>query len=166
MDKGGSFFRPFWLSIDRFSPSPSLNTSGKYDPVVCIDLLMKERQVISSCKISSDKQGIGSQAEEDALQFLLGSGLNLLDRNYRCRFGEIDLIMLDGSELVFVEVRKRKNMDFGGAAQSVSHAKQSRLIKTAKHFLMKYRQVPPCRFDVIAIEGDRCQWMKNVIEAQ
>lgn len=127
---------------------------------------MKERQVISSCKISPDKQGIGSQAEEDALQFLLGSGLNLLERNYRCRFGEIDLIMLDGSELVFVEVRKRKNMDFGGAAQSVSHAKQSRLIKTAKHFLMKYRQVPPCRFDVIAIEGDRCQWLKNVIEAQ
>ncbi len=122
--------------------------------------------MISSCKISPDKQGIGSQAEEDALQFLLGSGLNLLERNYRCRFGEIDLIMLDGSELVFVEVRKRKNMDFGGAAQSVSHAKQSRLIKTAKHFLMKYRQVPPCRFDVIAIEGDRCQWLKNVIEAQ
>ena len=122
--------------------------------------------MISSCKISPDKQGIGSLAEEDALQFLLGSGLNLLERNYRCRFGEIDLIMLDGSELVFVEVRKRKNMDFGGAAQSVSHAKQSRLIKTAKHFLMKYRQVPPCRFDVIAIEGDRCQWLKNVIEAQ
>lgn len=127
---------------------------------------MKERQVVSSCKISSDKQGIGSQAEEDALQFLLLNGLNLLERNYRCRFGEIDLIMLDGSELVFVEVRKRKNMDFGGAAQSVSYVKQSRLIKTAKHFLMKYRKAPACRFDVIAMEGDKCQWLKNAIEAE
>ncbi len=122
--------------------------------------------MVSSCKISPDKQGIGSQAEEDALQFLLRNGLNLLARNYRCRFGEIDLIMLHGSELVFVEVRKRKNMDFGGAAQSVSYAKRSRLIKTAKHFLMKYRQAPACRFDVIAIEGNRCQWLKNAIEAE
>lgn len=127
---------------------------------------MKEWQVISSCKILPDKQGIGSQAEEDALQFLLRNGLNLVDRNYRCRFGEIDLIMQNGDELVFVEVRKRKNMDFGGAAQSVSYAKQSRLIKTAKHFLMKYRQAPACRFDVIAMEGDKCQWLKNVIEAE
>lgn len=134
--------------------------------MVCIDLLMRERQVVSSCKISSDKQGIGSQAEEDALQFLLQNGLNLLDRNYRCRFGEIDLIMCDGDVLVFVEVRKRKNMDFGGAAQSVSYAKRSRLIKTARHFLMKYRQVPACRFDVIAMEGNQCQWLKNVIEAE
>ena len=122
---------------------------------------MKAWQVISSCKISTDKQGIGSQAEEDALQFLLRNGLNLLERNYRCRFGEIDLIMQDGDELVFVEVRKRK-----GAAQSVSYAKQSRLIKTAKHFLMKYRHPPACRFDVIAMEGDKCQWLKNVIEAE
>lgn len=122
--------------------------------------------MISSCKILPDKQGIGSQAEEDALQFLLRNGLNLVDRNYRCRFGEIDLIMQNGDELVFVEVRKRKNMDFGGAAQSVSYAKQSRLIKTAKHFLMKYRQAPACRFDVIAMEGDKCQWLKNVIEAE
>ena len=127
---------------------------------------MKEWQVISSCKILPDKQGIGSQAEEDALQFLLRNGLNLVDRNYRCRVGEIDLIMQNGDELVFVEVRKRKNMDFGGAAQSVSYAKQSRLIKTAKHFLMKYRQAPACRFDVIAMEGDKCQWLKNVIEAE
>lgn len=127
---------------------------------------MKAWQVISSCKISTDKQGIGSQAEEDALQFLLRNGLNLLERNYRCRFGEIDLIMQDGDELVFVEIRKRKNMDFGGAAQSVSYAKQSRLIKTAKHFLMKYRHPPACRFDVIAMEGDKCQWLKNVIEAE
>lgn len=127
---------------------------------------MKEWKVISSCKISPDKQGIGSQAEEDALQFLLRNGLDFLDRNYRCRFGEIDLIMQDGDELVFVEVRKRKNMDFGGAAQSVSYAKQSRLIKTAKHFLMKFRRVPACRFDVIAMEGDKCQWLKNVIEAE
>ncbi len=120
----------------------------------------------SSCKISPNKQGIGSRAEEDALQFLLQEGLCLVERNYRCRFGEVDLIMLDCDMLVFVEVRKRKNMDFGGAAQSVSYAKQSRLIKTARHYLMKYRQAPACRFDVIAMEGDRCQWLKNAIEAE
>jgi len=122
--------------------------------------------VPSSCKISPNKQGIGSRAEEDALQFLLQEGLCLVERNYRCRFGEVDLIMLDCDMLVFVEVRKRKNMDFGGAAQSVSYAKQSRLIKTARHYLMKYRQAPACRFDVIAMEGDRCQWLKNAIEAE
>lgn len=120
----------------------------------------------SSCKILPDKQRIGSQAEEDALQFLLRNGLSLVERNYRCRFGEVDLIMLHDSELVFIEVRKRKNMDFGGAAQSVSLVKQSRLIRTARHFLMKYRKTPACRFDVIAMEGDRCQWLKNAIEAE
>lgn len=120
----------------------------------------------SSCKIPEDKRTVGLQAEEDALQFLLQNGLSLVERNYRCRFGEIDLIMLDGNGLVFVEVRKRKNMDFGGAVQSVSFAKQSRLIKTARHFLMKYRQAPACRFDVIAMEGDQCQWLKNAIEAE
>lgn len=119
----------------------------------------------SSCKISGDKQSIGNQAEEEALQFLLQNGLSLVERNYHCRFGEIDLIMLHDRVLVFVEVRKRKNMDFGGAVQSVSFIKQSRLIKTARHYLLKYRQPPACRFDVIAMEGERCQWLKNAIEA-
>lgn len=126
---------------------------------------MKELCVTSSSKISSDKQSIGSRAEEDALQFLLGNGLSLVERNYRCRFGEIDLIMLHGESLVFVEVRKRRNMNFGGAVQSVSFIKQSRLIRTARHFLMKYRQPPTCRFDVIAMEGDRCHWLKNAFDA-
>ena len=121
--------------------------------------------MVSSCKISRDKHTIGIQAEEDALQFLLGNGLILVERNYRCRFGEIDLVMLHGRVLVFVEVRKRKSMNFGGAVQSVSFAKQSRLIKTARHYLMKYRQPPACRFDVIAMEGDRCQWLKNALDA-
>ncbi len=127
---------------------------------------MREQPVASSCKISEDRRKIGSDAEEEALQFLLQNGLNLVERNYRCRFGEIDLIMLHDKELVFVEVRKRKSMDFGGALQSVSFVKQSRLIKAARHYLMKYRQPPACRFDVIAMEGNQCQWLKNVIEAE
>ena len=112
----------------------------------------------------SEKQAIGYKAEEKALSFLKERGLTVVERNFRCRFGEIDLIMQDNEVLVFVEVRKRKNLGFGGAAASVSYAKQQRLVKTARFYLLGSHRVPSCRFDVLAFDGDQCQWLKNVIE--
>ena len=112
----------------------------------------------------AEKQNIGYKAEEKALSFLAERGLKVVERNFRCRFGEIDLIMLEGEVLVFIEVRKRKNRVFGGAAASVSPTKQQRLVRTAKFYLLGCAHIPICRFDVVAFDGTECQWLKNVIE--
>jgi putative endonuclease len=104
----------------------------------------------------------GSQAEERALQFLLSQGLRLKQRNYHCRMGEIDLILLDGNSLVFVEVRMRSSRTFGGAAESITARKQARIIAAARHYLAKQTVTPACRFDAVLIEGnDAMQWVKD-----
>ncbi len=105
----------------------------------------------------------GWEAEERALQYLLSQGLALLTRNFRCRGGEIDLIMQQGRELVFVEVRFRSSASHGGALASVTSRKQARLVLAAQVFLQRYRQLPACRFDVIAIDGSVLHWLKGVI---
>jgi len=102
-----------------------------------------------------DRQKHGKDAEQAALSFLEKQKLKLLDQNYSCRMGEIDLIMLDRSTLVFVEVRSRQYKSWGGASASVDYTKQRKLIKTASHFLSinpRFRNVV-CRFDVVAYEG-------------
>ena len=91
----------------------------------------------------TEKQQIGRNAEDESLAFLQLQGLKFVTRNFNCRFGEIDLIMMDGNTLVFVEVRKRKNRRFGGAAGSVTLAKQRRIINTAQCYLQRYRTTPP-----------------------
>lgn len=103
-----------------------------------------------------DRQKLGKDAEKIAEQYLKQRNLRLIQRNYRCRFGEIDLIMHDGDVLVFTEVRFRSQSQFGGAANSVNHLKQNKIIKTAQHFLGNNRryQHKNCRFDVIAFEYD------------
>jgi putative endonuclease len=73
--------------------------------------------------------------------------------------------MQDGAYLVFVEVRQRAGRQFGGAAASITSAKQRRLVIAAQFYLQRYRQLPPCRFDVVAIDGQELAWLKNVIEA-
>lgn len=110
------------------------------------------------------RQEEGSRGEDAALFHLRQHGLQLVERNFLCKGGEIDLIMQDGATLVFVEVRKRARRDFGGAAASVTPAKQRRLIGAAQTFLQRYRQPPPCRFDVVAIDGDVLDWLRNAIE--
>ena len=110
------------------------------------------------------RQEEGSRGEDAALLHLRQHGLQLVERNFLCKGGEIDLIMQDGATLVFVEVRKRARRDFGGAAASVTPAKQRRLIGAAQIFLQRYRQPPPCRFDVVAIDGDALDWLRNAIE--
>lgn len=109
-----------------------------------------------------DRRAIGERNERLAESFLRAQGLELIARNHRCRFGEIDLIMRDGATLVFVEVRYRRARDFGGAAASVDRYKQQRLIQTARHYLMTHPTPLACRFDVVAIEsGERIQWIKQ-----
>lgn len=110
----------------------------------------------------------GVQAERWAAHFLQQQGLILVTQNYRCRAGEIDLIMRDGEVLVFVEVRLRSNKDFGGAAASIDSRKQQRIIKTAQHYLAALPILPPCRFDALLLEdpqGLQVQWLKNAFGA-
>jgi putative endonuclease len=107
----------------------------------------------------------GDAAEDRALHYLQQRGLTLMQRNFRCKGGEIDLIMQEAAVLVFVEVRKRADTRHGGAAASVTTRKQGRLIIAAQVFLQRYRMPPACRFDVIAIDGNAIEWLKNAIEA-
>ncbi len=107
----------------------------------------------------------GAEAERLAARYLQQHGLTLLETNYRCRAGEIDLIMKDGATLVFVEVRQRKRDDFGGAAASIDGRKQYRLVLTAQHYLAGVAGTPPCRFDAVLINGKgEIDWLKNAFE--
>lgn len=105
---------------------------------------------------------VGREAEARAQQFLQQQGLTLIEKNFRCHGGEIDLVMRDQHMLVFVEVRFRKSQRFGGAAASVGPVKQRRLWRSASIYLMRFPRPPACRFDLVAIEGDELHWMKNL----
>jgi putative endonuclease len=114
----------------------------------------------------------GVAAENAAFRFLLQQGLKPVVRNYRCRGGEIDLVMLDGKTLALVEVRYRASQEFGGAAASVTWIKQKRIILAARHLLAMRRDLRdlPARFDVVAITGSdwrepQIQWIKAAFYA-
>ena len=111
----------------------------------------------------------GDAGEDEALAFLQERGLRLLQRNYRTPGrggGEIDLIMQcqDGT-VVFVEVRKRSRKDFGGAAATIGPVKQRRIIFAAQHYLLTWRQLPPARFDVVALDAAGPQWLQAAFDA-
>jgi len=111
---------------------------------------------------------LGAQAEHWAAQYLQQQGLKLVTQNYRSRFGEIDLIMREGVTLVFVEVRLRRNANFGGAAASIDGRKQQRIITTAQQYLADLKPLPPCRFDAVLMDdaqGKNLQWLKNAFDA-
>ncbi len=108
----------------------------------------------------------GANAEKIALDYLKQQGLTPVTRNYRCQQGELDLIMQDGQTLVVVEVRFRKSEQFGGALQSITRHKQSRIIAATGHYLMKNNIQSPVRFDVIAINGQRqINWIKHAFQS-
>lgn len=111
----------------------------------------------------SPTQRQGHAAESRALDHLLARGLRPVARNAGMRVGEIDLVMRDADEWVFIEVRSRRGAGFGGAAGSVTALKQARLRRAAQTYLLHVfgqREWPPCRFDVVAIEGDRVEWIR------
>lgn len=110
-------------------------------------------------------QQIGFDAEKQARDYLVAQGLEWLHSNYRCRLGEIDLIMRDRQHLVFVEVRARASSLFGGAAASVGYSKRQKLLKTASYYLLAYprQHEQAIRFDVLGMDGvpPRINWIKN-----
>jgi putative endonuclease len=105
----------------------------------------------------------GAAAESLAAAFLQSRGLAILERNYRCRFGEIDLVARSGALLVFVEVRARRSDAFGGAAGSITAAKRRRLVATARHYLAARRVDRACRFDVVLVRGaePQVEWLQD-----
>lgn len=105
----------------------------------------------------------GSDAEQQAAEHLARHGLKILARNYRCRGGEIDLVCRDGATLVFVEVRLRTSRNFGGAAASITPAKQRRIILAANHYLAG-KPLPACRFDAVLLDGANIDWIKNAFQ--
>lgn len=105
---------------------------------------------------------VGGDKERLAGAFLERHGLRLVTRNYRCRRGEIDLVMREADTLVFVEVRFRASDRFGTPAESVDAHKQRRLAAAAAHFLQHHPSTLPCRFDVLAVSGnDRIDWIRD-----
>ena len=111
----------------------------------------------------------GDAAEDTALALLQAQGLRLLERNYRMPgrgAAEIDLVMQtpDGT-VVFVEVRQRSRHDFGGAGASIGAAKRQRIVRAAQHYLLRWRRLPPLRFDVVLIEPEGPLWLPAAFDA-
>ena len=112
----------------------------------------------------------GAWAEDLACRHLLDQGLRLVSRNYRCRHGEIDLVMLDATTIAFVEVRLRSRTDFGSGAESVDARKQARLLSSAEHYLQRHATLlADCRFDVVSIRRSgnsyQLEWIRNAFTA-
>ena len=107
----------------------------------------------------------GAAAEALAARFLMARGLSIVGRNYRCRGGEIDLIVRDGKTLIFVEVRLRRSQAFGGAAESITATKRRRLRLAAQHYLLGLARELPCRFDAILLDGlaaGNIEWLRGI----
>ena len=115
----------------------------------------------------SARQAKGAAAEQLAADYLCRRGLALVERNFRVRGGEIDLVCRDGKTTVFVEVRVRSRSDFGGAAASIGAAKQARLILAARHWLVRHGETP-CRFDCVLLDGrdpPTIEWLRDAFAA-
>ena len=106
----------------------------------------------------------GREAEARAAHYLERCGQRVVERNFRVRGGEIDLICRDGRTLVFVEVRQRSRGDFGGAAASITASKRRRIVLAAQHYLLGKADCD-CRFDCVLIDGEKLEWLKNAFAA-
>jgi putative endonuclease len=108
----------------------------------------------------------GARAEAMAAEYLMRKGLTIVARNFRTRFGEIDLIARDGALLVFVEVRMRRSAAHGGAAESITPRKRTRLVAAANGYLAMLGREPPCRFDAIlmgSLDDSAIEWRRDVV---
>jgi len=116
----------------------------------------------------TDKQISGLLSEQRAEAFLQAKGLVPVERNFLCKSGEIDLIMRDRESLVFVEVRFRKNANFGSALETVNRSKQKKVIAAAQFYLRKQGLSAniAIRFDVVGITGDDIQWVSSAFDAE
>ncbi|MGI9251470.1 MAG: YraN family protein [Pseudohongiellaceae bacterium] len=139
---------------------------------------MPSQQLSSPNRVGRVSHGVnrvqfGRRLETMAARFLCKQGCKLLAQNYYCRRGELDLVMLDPQgKVLFVEVRYRKNVGYGSAAESVAFRKQQRLRYAAAHYLRRYPRLAarPCQFDIVAfdlMEGDaepKLSWMRNAFQ--
>jgi len=117
-------------------------------------------------KAASRHSDRGGRAEAIAVDYLARQGLVIVARNFRTRQGEIDIIAREGDTLVFVEVRMRSRADYGGAAGSVTSAKRERWIAASLAYLAQLGREPPCRFDVVLLDGldaSRVIWERDVV---
>lgn len=137
-------------------------------PPAFFDLFNRDKNQTE--KRITKKKKSGNEAETLACEFLKSKNLLLVEKNYNTKVGEVDLIMRDNNDpesLIFVEVRYRKNADFGGAAASVTPKKQQRIIKAALTYQQTHAPQSSMRFDVVAIEGDNINnkqsinWIEN-----
>jgi putative endonuclease len=109
----------------------------------------------------------GAAAESTALAWLQKKGLKLVERNWRCKAGELDLVLRDGPSLVMVEVRLRSSNDFGGAAASIDAKKRAKLVAAARLYLARLPDCP-CRFDVVTMSdpaGRDLEWIRNAFDS-
>ena len=118
--------------------------------------------MLNSLKTKAAHLLSGKNAEDKAYDYLLSKGLKPVCRNYRCKQGELDLVMRDGNALVIVEVRYRKSVVYGSALESVTYTKQTKIIAATQHYLSTEPIDCPIRFDVVAISGNAgIEWVKN-----
>ena len=110
-----------------------------------------------------NRRQIGTEEEALAAEFLEGRGYRIVERNFRCRLGEIDLIARDGSVLVFIEVKYRKTGAYGDPAEAVDARKQARILRTARYYMTRYHisEDTPCRFDVVAVLGSNVRLIRD-----
>ena len=115
----------------------------------------------------STRQAKDAAGEQLAADYLMRQGLSVIERNFRVKGGEIDLVCRDGKTTVFVEVRLRSRSDFGGAAASITATKQARLILAARHWLLRHGETP-CRFDCMLLDGlesKNIEWLRDAFSA-
>jgi putative endonuclease len=111
-------------------------------------------------------RAVGLDAEQQAARYLTDRGLVLLESNYTCKGGELDLVCDDHGTLVFVEVRSRKDARYGAPEETISAAKRRRIVRAARHYLVsRCVEEPACRFDVVVIEGDQVRYLPDAFDA-
>lgn len=119
--------------------------------------------------MTTTQQIQGQRAESEAQTYLESQGLLLIEKNYSCRMGEIDLIMRDEKAIIFIEVRFRHLADYGSSIETIGPSKQRRIIRSSMHYLQKknlYDQVD-CRFDVVGLDpADKIIWIKDAFQVQ
>lgn len=134
-------------------------------------LLTNPCVMFNKIRQNNNSAATGKQAEASACEYLQAQGLTLVERNYSCKCGEIDLIMQDKYTTVFVEVRYRRNSHFGSGAESVDRRKQAKLLATAEHYLQQHPKAAQniCRFDVVALTTENKQhiidWIEDAFQA-
>lgn len=113
-----------------------------------------------------NKRAVGTCYEQLAIEYLKKEGYDILEKNYRCRFGEIDIIGKEEGYLTFIEVKYRKDMVHGGAWVAVGYGKQRRICKVASYYMLSHQILDnvPCRFDVVAINGKVVELIRNAFE--